>query len=962
MDKIEAAGIARNQILGGSLQDLLAPPQRLIKAKSESSVASLCSAATVLSASHDHDEFCTDDLERNRSRSLEPLSGLAMWSDHIEYIQLLKEDRGLGFSILDYLDPSEPGSSVIVVRSVVGGGAAASDGRLQPGDRLISVNGLDVSRSPLAAAVSAIKSAPKGIVTIGIAKPLPCSTVVGGEKANGHSMQSSQECINSLASDDHTGMDSFHECLQEYGEGLEVVQICLEPEEASIKDEELSALGDLSLEDCKKDERKGSREKVNGIGEFKSSKSDDSLDEPDDDMTITEDDVLTAPRELNLRSKSADRKENGERSLSKQQSKDISTSDEMVFAVTPTGLERISFDRYWKECDENKVEKKKLEEIKSDESWKECINTPNDETISFYDATTRISVQEDSNSLLYIDHDVDGYETCLDDDSSAKCTVKNARKFSSDKHIKEKSKHDKIAVRNKDNDASAKTFEQNTANSVDEVSYTRPYVQEHIIKQMKSLRIEPLNINIAHKKQKKKSPTKPSKHERKCIEYYNDQDECLKEIRQQKLDEEEKKYKEEQKKLLDNNTAVMEKKLQLKKKDPSEESTDLENNYVPGCHKCFLENYAYAITKAYMAEASACKYCEVIRDMLEVPRGLTDRRMSAPALVNLESPISDTDDEDLLMVPVSQNRRKSAGPLKFLVPSRRASYVQAAMTVTVSPERGPLAAQRWGPPRRVAIKRSPGAPLGVSIVGGKVDIISNRDGEDGEEKAIFGIFIKNVVPDSPAGNCGELQTGDRILEVDGVCVRSAQHERAVQLIKAAGDKVTLTVQSLIAWNTDSSDIDASPPAASPARSVKKSPCPTPVAEKTPRHEIKITVSEPDLENEKEIDSITEKESERETTSEEQPEPKPVYSDSESSDEEDERELQGRTYSDKGVEIDRASAGAIKRSKEEKEADPEQEDDFGYTTSEWKDTLFTLINFSFYLVHVYFYACLIEHNR
>lgn len=33
---------------------------------------------------------------------------------------------------------------------------------------------------------------PSGVVTIGVAKPLPCSTVVGGEKANGHSMQSSQ--------------------------------------------------------------------------------------------------------------------------------------------------------------------------------------------------------------------------------------------------------------------------------------------------------------------------------------------------------------------------------------------------------------------------------------------------------------------------------------------------------------------------------------------------------------------------------------------------------------------------------------------------------------------------------------------------------------------------------------------------------------------------------------------------
>ena len=45
----------QNSIVGGSLQDLLAPPQRLIKAKSESSVASLCSATTVLSAGHNHD-------------------------------------------------------------------------------------------------------------------------------------------------------------------------------------------------------------------------------------------------------------------------------------------------------------------------------------------------------------------------------------------------------------------------------------------------------------------------------------------------------------------------------------------------------------------------------------------------------------------------------------------------------------------------------------------------------------------------------------------------------------------------------------------------------------------------------------------------------------------------------------------------------------------------------------------
>lgn len=34
-----------------------------------------------------------------------------------------------------------------------------------------------------------------GIVRIGVSKPLPCSTVVGGERANGLSVQSSQVCV-----------------------------------------------------------------------------------------------------------------------------------------------------------------------------------------------------------------------------------------------------------------------------------------------------------------------------------------------------------------------------------------------------------------------------------------------------------------------------------------------------------------------------------------------------------------------------------------------------------------------------------------------------------------------------------------------------------------------------------------------------------------------------------------------
>lgn len=387
--------------------------------------------------------------------------------------------------------------------------------------------------------------------------------------------------MNSLASDDHTGMDSFHECLQEYGEGIEVVQICLEPEEPSIKDDELSALGDLSFEDCKKEV------KINGM-DHKSSKS-DSLDEHDDDMTITEDDVLTTPRELpDLRIKT----EKGD--LIKQQSKDISTSDEMVFAVTPTGLERISFDKYW-----NDAKVTSLEKVKSDESWKECINSPED-AISFYEATKN-SVHD--TNLLYIDHEIDGYETCLDDDP-----IKNGHKI----QIKDELKQRKESIDKQTNDFEDNDIDQD---STDDVS-TYPYVQEHIIKQMQSLRIEPINVNIA---KKKKSPTKTPSTQSidykepksiQIVEYYNDQAECLKEINQRKLVEEERKHQEDQKKILDINQATMDKMLQLTVQEPSEESTDPEN-YVDGCHKCFLENYAYAITTAYLSEASSCKYCEV---------------------------------------------------------------------------------------------------------------------------------------------------------------------------------------------------------------------------------------------------------------------------------------------------------------------------------------------------------------
>lgn len=65
---------------------------RLVKAKSDGSLASTTTTATVNDAS----------LNKMKSRSLEPLTGLAMWSSEPQIIELVKGERGLGFSILDY--------------------------------------------------------------------------------------------------------------------------------------------------------------------------------------------------------------------------------------------------------------------------------------------------------------------------------------------------------------------------------------------------------------------------------------------------------------------------------------------------------------------------------------------------------------------------------------------------------------------------------------------------------------------------------------------------------------------------------------------------------------------------------------------------------------------------------------------------------------------------------------------
>ncbi|XP_069718044.1 inaD-like protein [Phaenicophaeus curvirostris] len=97
----------------------------------------------------------------------------------------------------------------------------------------------------------------------------------------------------------------------------------------------------------------------------------------------------------------------------------------------------------------------------------------------------------------------------------------------------------------------------------------------------------------------------------------------------------------------------------------------------------------------------------------------------------------------------------------------------------------------WGPPRIIEIFRDPHVSLGISIVGGQTVIKRLKNGEE-----LKGIFIKQVLEDSPAGRTRALKTGDKILEVSGVDLRNATHEEAVEAIKNAGNPVVFVVQGL----------------------------------------------------------------------------------------------------------------------------------------------------------------------
>ncbi|XP_058063847.1 patj homolog [Anopheles bellator] len=155
-----AEAFEARSLLAGGLQSLQYIQGILTKAQSESSLYT-SSTATL--------------TDQQRSKSMEQVSGLALWTSDVLYCDIEKTERGFGFSILDYQDPLDTDGTVIVVRGLIPGGSAEATNFIFPGDRLVSVNGHSLQSASLDQAVSVLKGIPLGTACIGLSRPLSAS-------------------------------------------------------------------------------------------------------------------------------------------------------------------------------------------------------------------------------------------------------------------------------------------------------------------------------------------------------------------------------------------------------------------------------------------------------------------------------------------------------------------------------------------------------------------------------------------------------------------------------------------------------------------------------------------------------------------------------------------------------------------------------------------------------------------
>jgi protein scribble len=117
-----------------------------IPGESASSSLSNSRAPSVISHHNNYEHTNGYTLDRNR-KTPDPLKELDLTKKQIVYTTLIRDQNGLGFSIAGGKGSShsKENNEPIVISRITEGGAAEKDGKLQVGDQVISINGIDVA-------------------------------------------------------------------------------------------------------------------------------------------------------------------------------------------------------------------------------------------------------------------------------------------------------------------------------------------------------------------------------------------------------------------------------------------------------------------------------------------------------------------------------------------------------------------------------------------------------------------------------------------------------------------------------------------------------------------------------------------------------------------------------------------------------------------------------------------------
>ncbi|XP_065340777.1 multiple PDZ domain protein-like isoform X6 [Cloeon dipterum] len=851
----DRAAFVSRSILGGSLQNLIPASDRLVKAKSDGSLASSATVGT------DSNSF-----SRMKSRSLEPLTGLAMWSSEPQVIELVKGDRGLGFSILDYQDPMNPVETVIVIRSLVPGGVAQQDGRLIPGDRLLFVNNTSLENASLDRAVQALKGASRGVVRIGVAKPLPLPDTTGGSSPTSQGL---------IFNDDQPLPDQDEVEVPVSNGGSATVDA------RSVLS---SCSGDVSLglEDQSQDPAPHSP---------KISKQD--ISQAAVEVLLSEKLQFLEQQVPNIDGISVDEEE--ESSLTEVEQ--VEAMKKMPKVVNSSDLPEV----------EQPLESAPA--AKEPESQKE----PHVEELTPVTAV-EMTVRLPKAPLEPLGIAVEA-EAGLFGGALVSAVLPGG---AADRHGSLKTGTELLAINNENlrrvSQAQTSAILRRAALLSTEVSVTfvpaPPLVEFSPSADCHPIPFAPAAAGLPSSKTV--PPQLPSVTQHQSLisprifpNYYRPPTVPPPPPPQPQSEEEENPSNDEERPLSRTEGAL---------EEEQEDKTDAK--------ECVT-----VISVDHGAPPPPPPPTSLPPQVPLPPPNPRPRSRSRTEIL-----IGSDDLPRIQSVEISA----PVGPAASRLPEERKPKMTITQT-SAAGKPGPNMAKHWGPERLVEVPREPNTSLGISIVGGKVDLYSA--GPD-SGSAISGIFIKNVLPNSPAGRTGELKTGDRILEVDDVNLRTASHERAVEVIRAAGNPVRFLVQSLIQWTMDSETESLGGPStsATPLGFREKSIPPEVPMSVTPLPEL-IQEGIDDLAKQGQNHVSESVGNENAAPAPSKPEaPKKAekkYSSDESSDDEDTRDMEGRTTTKGGEEIMRSSAGNVKRTAEEIAADPEQEDIYGYTINKVK---------------------------